>query len=186
MHRTLVRSAVAAAVAFAFLQLSGCGGGSGSGSGSSNTQTATATSVTGTVASGSAWAGASVTLMDATGAQATATTNAQGAFSVSVKGMTAPFLLMANDATGFSSPLVSVLAKLPNGTAPAVANITTLTTAIAAMLTASGNPSDLASSTALAKVTLPSVQIAIITLDAILANVLAQNGIQSEIGRAHV
>lgn len=179
MHRTLVRSAVAAAVAFAFLQLSGCGGGSGSGSGSSNTQTATATSVTGTVASGSAWASASVTLMDATGAQATATTNAQGAFSISVKGMTAPFLLMANDATGFSSPLVSVLAKLPNGTAPAVANITTLTTAIAAMLTASGNPSDLASSTALAKVTLPSVQIAIITLDAILANVLAQNGIQS-------
>ena len=117
--------------------------------------------------------------MDATGAQATATTNAQGAFSISVKGMTAPFLLMANDATGFSSPLVSVLAKLPNGTAPAVANITTLTTAIAAMLTASGNPSDLASSTALAKVTLPSVQIAIITLDAILANVHAQNGNQS-------
>ncbi|WP_244438857.1 hypothetical protein [Paraburkholderia dilworthii] len=176
-----MRSAVGAAVAFAVIQLGGCGGGGGSGSGpgSSNTQTVTATSVTGTVASGSAWVGASVTLMDATGAQAAATTDAQGAYTISVKGMTAPFLLMANDATGLSSPLVSVLAKLPNGTAPAVANVTTLTTAIAAMLTASGIPSDLASSTALAKVTLPSVQIAIITLDAMLSDILARNGVQA-------
>ncbi|WP_232231935.1 hypothetical protein [Burkholderia sp. WSM2230] len=167
-------------MAFAFLQLGGCGGGgSGSASGSSTTQTVTPTSVTGTVASGSAWVGASVTLMDATGAQATATTDAQGAYTLAIKGMTAPFLLSATDASGLSSPLVSVLAKLPNGTAPAVANITTLTTAIAAMLTASGNPSDLASSTALAKVTLSSVQIAIITLDAILADVLAANGVQA-------
>ena len=166
MHRSLVRSGVAAAVAFALFQLGGCGGG-GSSSTSSSTSTVTATSVNGTVATGGAVVGATVTLTDATGAQATATTNTQGAYTISVKGMTAPFLIVATDATGISAPLVSVLAKLPNGTAPAVANVTTLTTAIAAMLTASGNPLDLASTTALAKVTLPSVQIATITLDTI-------------------
>ncbi len=178
MHRSLVRSGVAAAVAFALFQLGGCGGG-GSSSASSSTPTVTATSVNGTVATGSAVVGATVTLTDATGAQATATTNTQGAYTISVKGMTAPFLIVATDATGISAPLVSVLAKLPNGTAPAVANVTTLTTAIAAMLTASGNPLDLASTTALAKVTLPSVQIATITLDTMLAKILTQNGIQT-------
>ncbi|EIF35283.1 hypothetical protein BCh11DRAFT_03098 [Burkholderia sp. Ch1-1] len=177
MHRSLVRSSVAAAVAFAFFQLSGCGGG-GSGSGSSNPPAVTATAVGGTVAAGSALVGANVTLIDATGAQATATTNAQGAYSIPVKGMTAPFLIIASDAARLSAPLVSVLAQLPTGTAPAVVNVTTLTTAITAMLTASGNPLDLASTAALTKVTLPAVQIATITLDTMLANILAQNGLQ--------
>ncbi|MFM0341318.1 hypothetical protein [Paraburkholderia fungorum] len=178
MYRSSARTGVAAAVAFAFLQLGGCGGGGDSGSASSGTQTVTASSVSGTVAAGSALAGATVTLIDATGAQATATTSPQGAYTISVKGMTAPFLIVATDAAGISAPLVSVLAKLPTGTAPAVANVTTLTTAIAAMLTGSGNPTDLATTSALAKVTLPSVQIATITLDTMLAAILAQNGIQ--------
>ncbi|MFM0730621.1 hypothetical protein PQQ52_09025 [Paraburkholderia sediminicola] len=178
MHRSLVRTGVAAAVACALIQLSGCGGGS-SGSTSSSTPAVTATSVNGTVAAGTAVVGASVTLTDATGAQATATTDTQGAYTISVKGMTLPFLIVAADASGVSGPLVSVLARLPGGTAPAVANVTTLTTAIAAMLTASGNPIDLASTTALSKVTLPSVQIATITLDTMLAKILAQNGIQT-------
>lgn len=178
MHRSLVRTGVAAAVAFVLFQLGGCGGGGSSSSTSSSTPAAvTATSVGGTVAAGTALVGATVTLTDATGAQATTTTNTQGAYTISVKGMTAPFLIVAADAAGISAPLVAVLAKLPTGTAPAVANVTTLTTAIAAMLTASGNPLDLASATALAKVTLPSVQIATITLDTILAKILAQNGI---------
>ncbi|RKE37393.1 hypothetical protein B0G76_3642 [Paraburkholderia sp. BL23I1N1] len=179
MYRSFVRTGVAAAVAFALIQLGGCGGGGGSSSTSSSTPTVTATSVGGTVATGTAMVGATVTLTDSTGAQATTTTNAQGAYTISVKGMTAPFLIVATDPTGVSAPLVSVVAKLPNGTAPAVVNVTTLTTAIAAMLTASGNPLDLASTTALAKVTLQSVQIATITLDAILAKILAQNGIQA-------
>lgn len=177
MHRS-VRTGMATAVTCAFLQLAGCGSGGDSGSASSGTSTVTATSVSGTVAAGSALVGASVTLIDATGAQTTATTDAHGAYTVSVKGMTAPFFIAASDASGISAPLASVLVKLPNGTAPAVANVTTLTTAIAAMLTASGNPTDLAASAALAKLTLASVQIATITLDTMLANILAQNGIQ--------
>lgn len=179
MHRSLVRSGVATAVAFALLQLSACGGGGSSSTSSSSTPAVTASTVNGTVARGTAVAGASVTLTDATGAQATTSTNAQGAYTISVKGMTAPILITVTDPTGVLAPLVSVLASLPNGTAPAIANVTTLTTAIAAMLTASGNPADLASTTALAKVTLPSVQIATLTLDAILAKILAQNGVQA-------
>ena len=178
MYRSSVRTAVAAAAALAFFQLGGCGGGS-SGSGSSSTAAVTATSVSGTVASGSAVAGATVTLIDATGTQATTTSDSQGTYTISVKGMTPPFAIVATDAAGLSAPLISVLAKLPNGTAPAVANVTTLTTAVAAMLTASGNPADLVSATALAKLTLPSVQIATIKLDTILAKLLAQNGLQA-------
>jgi hypothetical protein len=179
MHRSIVRTGIAAAVAWVFLQLGGCGNGGDSGTSSSGTAPATTTSVSGTVAAGTALVGANVTLVDATGAQATATTNAQGAYSISVKGMTLPFFIIATDAGGLSAPLSSVVARLPTGTAPAIANVTTLTTALAAMLTASGNPIELASSGTLAKVTLQSVQLAAITLDTILANLLKQNGLLS-------
>ncbi|NIF51627.1 carboxypeptidase-like regulatory domain-containing protein [Burkholderia sp. Ax-1724] len=178
MHRPTVRTGIAAAIAFVFLQLGGCGGGGDAGSGSSGTPPATATSISGTVAAGTALVGASVTLIDAAGKQATATTDTQGAYSIAVKGMTLPFFIIASAPGGLAAPLASVVARLPAGSAPAVANVTTLTTALAAMLTSSGNPLDLAASGALAKVTLPSVQIATITLDTILANLLAQNGIQ--------
>ena len=176
MYRSSVRTGIAAAVACVFLQLGGCGGGS-SGSTSSSTSAVTPTSIGGTVARGSAVAGATVTLTDATGTQVTATTDTKGTYTVPVKGMTAPFLIVATDPGGLSAPLASVLVQLPNGTAPAVANVTTLTTAIAAMLTTSGNPADLSSTTALAALSAPSVQIATITLDTILAKILAQNGI---------
>ncbi|MBC8748283.1 MULTISPECIES: hypothetical protein [Paraburkholderia] len=179
MHRSIVRTGIAAAVACVFLPLGGCGNGGDSGTGSSGTAPATTTSVSGTVAAGSALVGANVTLIDATGAQATATTNAQGAYSIPVKGMTLPFFIIATDAGGLSAPLSSVVARLPTGTAPAVANVTTLTTALAAMLTASGNPIELASNSTLAKLTLQSVQLATITLDTILTNLLKQNGLQT-------
>ncbi|WP_233833601.1 hypothetical protein [Paraburkholderia sp. ZP32-5] len=178
MHRSIVRTGIATAITFVFFQLGGCGSGGGSGTESTPAPPPSPNSVSGTVASGTALVGANVTLTDATGAQATATTNTQGAYSLAVKGMTLPFFIVAKDAAGLSAPLVAVVAKLPTSTAPAVANVTTLTTALAAMLTTSGNPLDLASSTALAKVTLPSVEIATITLDTILANLLKQNGIQ--------
>ncbi|WP_233852258.1 carboxypeptidase-like regulatory domain-containing protein [Paraburkholderia sp. HD33-4] len=179
MHRPIVRTGIAAAVACVLFQLGGCGNGGDSGSGSSSTAPATTTSVSGTVAAGSALVGANVTLIDATGSQATATTNTQGAYSISVKGMTLPFFIIASDAGGLSAPLSSVVARLPTGTAPAVVNVTTLTTALAAMLTTSGNPIELASSGTLAKLTLQSVQLATITLDTILANLLEQNGLQT-------
>nr|WKF59669.1 hypothetical protein HUO10_004180 [Paraburkholderia busanensis] len=179
MYRSSVRTAVAAAVAVVFFQLGGCGGSGSGAAATSGGQVAAAGSVSGTVASGSPLVGASVTLTDATGATATTTSGAQGAYTIPVKGMTAPFLIVATDATGLATPLVTVLAKQPSGAAPVIANVTTLTTAIAAMLTASGNPLDLLANSALAKVTLPSVQIATIALDTMLANILTQNGVQT-------
>lgn len=177
MHRTLVRTGIAAAVAFAFLQLSACSGDSSDPS-SSGTSTVTTTSVGGTVATGGPLAGATVTLTDATGAQATATADAQGAYAMSVKGMTAPLLIVATDARGISAPLSAVLATFPSKVTATV-NVTTLTTALAAMLTSSGNPADLATTTKLAAVTVPSVQLATITLDTILAKIFTQNGVTS-------
>jgi hypothetical protein len=177
MHRSSVRTGIAAAVAFAFLQLSGCSGDS-SGSTSSGSSTVTTTSVSGTVATGGPLVGATVTLTDSTGTQATTTTDTNGAYTMSVKGMSAPFLIVATDARGIAAPLSTVLAQLPSK-ATATANVTTLTTALAAMLTASGNPADLATTATLAAVTLPSVQIATITLDTILAKIFTQNGIAS-------
>ncbi|MGF6572045.1 hypothetical protein ABH945_004166 [Paraburkholderia sp. GAS333] len=177
MHRTSVRTGIAAAVAFAFLQLSACSGDSSDPS-SGSSSTVTTTSVGGTVATGGPLAGATVTLTDATGTQATATTDAQGAYTMSVKGMTAPLLFVATDARGISAPLSAVLAQLPSK-ATATVNVTTLTTALAAMLTTSGNPADLATTSKLAAVTVPSVQLATITLDTILANIFTQNGVTS-------
>lgn len=178
MYRSSMRTGIAAAVACAVLQLSACSGGD-SGTGSGTTTTVTATSVGGTVASGTALVGATVTLTDATGTQVSVTTDTKGAYTIPLSGLTAPLLIVAKDAAGLSAPLYSVLAQVPTGSAPAVANVTTLTTAIAAMLTASGNPGDLASTTTLAKITLANVQLATITLDTILASILTQNGLQT-------
>ncbi len=181
MHRSLVRNGVAAIVALAFFQLSGCGGGGGSssnsGSSSSSTPTVPTTVLTGTVTAGSLMPDAHVTVIDSTGVWVNGSANGQSVYSISVKGMTPPFLIVASDAARLSAPLVSVLAQLPDGPAPAVANVTTLTTAVAAMLTVSGNPLDLASPTALAKVAQATVQIEADTLSGILGTILARNGV---------
>jgi hypothetical protein len=177
MYRSSVRTGIAAAVALVFLQLSGCSGDS-SGSTSSGSSTVTPTSVSGTVATGGALTGATVTVTDATGTQTTATTDASGAYTISVKGLTAPLLFVATDARGISAPLSAVLAQLPSKTTATV-NVTTLTTALAAMLTTSGNPADLATTATLKAVTTSSVQLAIIALDSILANIFTQNGVSS-------
>jgi hypothetical protein len=120
---------------------------------------------------------AHVTVIDSTGVWLNGTANGQSVYSVLVKGMIPPFLIVAGDAARLSAPLVSVLAQLPDGPAPAVANVTPLTTAVAAMLTISGNPLDLASPTALARVTQGLVEIEADTLSGILGKILARNGV---------
>ncbi|MFB9124161.1 hypothetical protein ACFFYR_13375, partial [Paraburkholderia dipogonis] len=176
-----MRNGIAAIAALVIFQLSSCGGGGGSnsnsGSNSSSTPTGPATVLTGTVTAGSLMPDAHVTVIDSAGVWVNGSANAQSVYSVLVKGMTPPFLIVANDFARRSAPLVSVLAQLPNGPAPAVANVTTLTTAVAAMLTVSGNPLDLASPTALAKVAQSAVQIEADTLSGILGIILARNGV---------
>lgn len=70
------------------LLFQGCGGGS-----ASSTPAPTPVNMSGTAATGAAVAGATITVKDAAGASKTATTGADGKYTIDVAGMTAPFLV---------------------------------------------------------------------------------------------
>ena len=170
------RLAIAAAIGAA---LTACGGGGGSSPNASTTSqptTAAAGSMTGTVAIGTALTGATVTVTDANGKTVSATSGANGAYSVSLTGLSAPLLITAADPSGVSGTLYSVVssANTTNG-APVTANVTPLTTAVAALMTESGNPADLAGN-ALA-ITSSAVTAAETTLDAAIAPILSANSV---------
>lgn len=176
MRRPIHLPAVAAGGIFLTALLAGCGGGS-----SSNTSTpppASPSSIGGTVATGSAVSNANVQIIDVNGKSVSATSDASGNYTASLSGLTAPLLIVATDPSGIRPALFSVLAALPSGSAPAVANVTTLTTALAAMLTTSGNPLDLSASGSLGKqVTSSAVKGAMTQLNAALAAILTPNGL---------
>ncbi|AJX61443.1 cell wall surface anchor family protein [Burkholderia pseudomallei] len=131
--------------------------------------------MTGTVAVGSALTNATVTVMDANGKTAIATSGSNGTYSVSLSGLTAPFLITATDPSGASTTLYSVVASANTSSgAPVTANVTPLTTAVAALMTASGNPADLSSNTS--TITSSAISTAEATLDAALAPILSANG----------
>ncbi|MBF3429798.1 cell wall anchor protein [Burkholderia pseudomallei] len=170
------RLAIAAAIGAA---LTACGGGGGSSPNASTTSqptTAAAGSMTGTVAIGTALTGATVTVTDANGKTVSATSGANGAYSFSLTGLSAPLLITAADPSGVSGTLYSVVASAntTNG-APVTANVTPLTTAVAALMTESGNPADLAGN-ALA-ITSSAVTAAETTLDAAIAPILSANSV---------
>lgn len=111
-----------------------CGGGGGI-----NTSSQPTTTVGGLVAVGAALPNASVLLTDANGNFKTATTNASGEYSIDTTGMVAPFVVKAAGAIGTQEfNLVSVLASTTEGTLNA-AQITPLTTAIAALVNSNNN-----------------------------------------------
>ena len=163
--------------ASAAIWLAACGGGGSSSSSStgSSATTAAAGSMTGTVAVGTALAKATVTVVDANGNTATATSGSNGTYSVSLSGLTAPFLITATDPSGASITLYSVVgsANTPSG-APLNANVTPLTTAVAALITASGNPADLSGNQS--SITPSAISAAEATLDTAIAPILTANG----------
>ncbi|TKC82946.1 hypothetical protein FAZ69_24905 [Trinickia terrae] len=178
------RLALAIGGVLALSIVAGCGGGgssSGSTATSSGTSTATATQLTGTVAVGNAIANANVTVIDVNGNTATTTSNSSGTYTVSLAGLTAPFVVVAADPTGNNATLYSVVSQVPTGTSsPVVANVTTLTSAVAALLTTSGNPVDLASSSSLQSLVTPATVTAAVTkLDSALASILSANGLNA-------
>lgn len=170
----IAQLALGASLAFS---LAACGGGGGSSASTSNQPvTAAATSMTGTVAIGTALTGATVTVTDANGKTVSATSGANGAYSVSLTGLSAPLLITAADPSGVSGTLYSVVASsnTANG-APVTANITPLTTAIAALMTQSGNPADLTGNAS--AITSSAVTAAETTLDAAIAPILSANSV---------
>ncbi|WP_179402229.1 carboxypeptidase-like regulatory domain-containing protein [Burkholderia guangdongensis] len=154
-----------------------CGGGSNSGGGSTPAQNA---SIQGTVASGNPVANALVAATDVNGATASATADANGNYTLDTTKLTAPVALVATDPTGQVSQLVTALPSLPAGGSTSVANVTTLTTAIAALQTPDGNALDFVTPGApvsLSSVTSASAQKASATLDTYLGKLLSANGV---------
>lgn len=131
--------------------------------------------MTGTVAVGVALAKATVTVVDANGNTATATSRSNGTYSVPLSGLTAPFLITATDPSGASITLYSVVgsANTRSGV-PLNANVTPLTTAVAALMTTSGNPADLSGNHS--SITLSAISTAEAVLDTAIAPILTANG----------
>jgi hypothetical protein len=162
--------------------LAACGGGGGSSSASSPSAGATsataASTMSGTVAIGDALANATVTVIDSTGKTASTTSGSNGAYSVSITGLTAPFVITASDPSGASGTLYSVVANATTtGGAAVTANVTPLTTAVAALLTPSGNPLTLTQAGALSSVTPATTTAAVTVLDNALSQILTANGL---------
>ncbi|TDV16302.1 Ig-like domain-containing protein [Paraburkholderia caballeronis] len=157
--------------------LAACGGGGSGDTSATGTPQSAAVSLTGTVAIGHALAGAPVTVTDSTGKTATATSDANGIYTVAISNLAAPLLVSAADRSGASSgTLYSVVANTQTADgAPATANVTPLTTAVAALLTKSGSPRDLAASGGLTAATQDAVRTAVTTLDTVLAPILVNN-----------
>lgn len=163
--------------------LAACGGGDGgstTSTGAATSPAASPQSLTGTVAVGTALANAKVVVVDAKGNTASTTSDANGSYTVSLSGLTAPLLIAANDPAGISLPLYSVVVSTATGTsAPVVANVTPLTTAVAAQLTSDGNPGGLATSSALAGMSSSAVAASVAKLNAALSAILAAKGLDA-------
>jgi hypothetical protein len=115
-HDWRLRASTAALVAsIAALSMVGCGGDSGGG------QRPPDTHVTGIAATGAPLANATVTLKDATGKSANATTAADGSFSVVSTGLKPPYLLRV------PAPQGNLYSVSANDGATTVINVTTLT-----------------------------------------------------------
>jgi hypothetical protein len=100
---------------------------------------AAAQTITGTAATGNPLAGARVTVQDSTGKTATAVTVADGTFSISVTGMTPPFMLAAVPVSGLN--LYSVLPAMDMTTTNTQnVNITPITTLVMYELNAAQDP----------------------------------------------
>lgn len=146
--RAPTRSRVPFAAPFAVgalaLALAACGGSSGDGPATAGVQDApTAVKIGGVAATGAPLAGATVKVYDATGAKVCeVTTGADGAYSCDLgPSPKAPFVIQAEIG---DVKLVSAFGAAASGTA----NITPITTLIAATLAADGNPASLISSLA--------------------------------------
>jgi hypothetical protein len=138
--------------------------------------------LSGTVAVGRAISGANVAVTDATGKNVSATADAEGNYQVPLAGLTAPLAIVATDPGGAEQPLTSVVASVPTSSSgPVIANVTTLTTAVSALMTQSGNPLDLADSKTLSSLVTPaSVAVAVKTLNAAVSGILSANNVDSK------
>lgn len=154
-NRTGRTRASVAISAIALSALAGCGGGEDGSTTAASPSTPTPSTLTGTVAWADALPGAIVTVTDTTGRTITTSTDENGIYEVPLAGLSQPLLITANDTQGEDPTLYSVTAGAQDGSsAPMIANVTVLTTAVVAELTPDGDPSELKSKHALKSVTI--------------------------------
>lgn len=132
--------------------------------------------MSGTVAVGNPLPNVTVTLSDANGKTVTATADANGNYTAGIAGLTAPFIVTAYDPA--NNLMYSVVASAASaGGSPITANVTPLTTAVAALMTQSGNPGDLANN--LTAITSSAIAAAVAKLDQALGPILTANQVPS-------
>ncbi|MBY0579721.1 MAG: carboxypeptidase-like regulatory domain-containing protein [Burkholderiales bacterium] len=103
---TFKKLVLASAIA-GMVTIYGCGGGGG-GAATPATPAGSAT-ISGVAATGAPFANAAVTLTDAAGVVKTATTGADGSYTIDVTGLTAPFVIkVSGDVGDANQTLVSV------------------------------------------------------------------------------
>ncbi len=185
MHRLNPRPALLLGGLLA-LTLAGCGGGGGGdanpGSGQQPVVTApSAVTLAGVVATGAAFTGAVVSVTDSTGAAVgtSGTVGDDGRFSVTLlANALAPFVLVAERAVlnGQVERLISVAGSGTTGNA--TVNVTPVTTLIAALLSPSGNPENLARELSSGTATLTDTAVAsrVSQVQTMLAPLLAATG----------
>jgi hypothetical protein len=159
--------------------LAACGGGGGNAT--SSLPSELPATLTGVAASGAPIAGSTVTLTCSQGTTMTTTTDANGAysFSLATSTCTAPYLITVTGTVGDAQvTLVSVQATTPAAGGSATVNVTPLTHAIAAALSSTGDPIDLANNfgTEKANITGIAVTAAKGTLVTALAGTITQAG----------
>ena len=148
--------------------LSACGGGSDSAAPAPVAQSVT---VDGVAAVGRAFVGATVSVTDSTGKTVTAPAKvaADGKYSVDVTGLVAPLVVSAKGMLGDAEvTLVAPVAGALPAAGSVVISVSPLTSAVAAMLSPSGNPADLTPS----NVTQAALDLKLDVLRAAIANAL--------------
>ncbi|WP_133240042.1 hypothetical protein [Limnohabitans planktonicus] len=162
-----------------------CGGGSsptatGDNNASNNTSNGSSSTqaqslLTGTAAYGAPMAGASITLMDAAGTTKTATADSTGNYTLTVTGLTAPFLIKASMPSGDSvKEYSSLVMTAPKAGDTGVANVTPLTHALVSMVSSDGaNPNEFADKNTLKNVDPAKLTAALKNLQTALAEVLS-------------
>lgn len=174
MTRSLPHLALTA-TAVTVLTLAGCGGGGSS----STTPETPAITLSGVAATGAAFTGAVITVIDSRG-QTVGTSQPvgdTGSYSITLSaGAVAPFVLVATrtDANGANETLVSVVPSASTTTA----NITPITTLIASRLSPTGNPAQLDDALAAGTVTITPQAVAdtVSEVQDILAPLLTATG----------
>lgn len=151
-----------------------CGGGGGGGG------DAKVSTISGVAAYGAPLAGASITVMDATGKSANpATSAADGSYFVDVTGLTAPLLVKASGESGDAvREYLTLLTSTPAAGQTTTANVTPLTTALVSMASSDGaSPGEFASADKLKALDSAKLAKALSNLQAALKDVLADAGL---------